>query len=174
MIRRESGLQGRRVAVACVAMVLAVAAVLSLLIGVRPVEAAGPFSQFFGTWRGTAEVRLASGQTERLRCNAYYTAKDGGAGLGLAIRCASPSNKIELRAQLANEGGAVSGHWEERTYNAAGNVTGQVAGGRLRLSIIGGGFRGSMAVSIAGGNQSVSIRTEGISLRSVSINLSRA
>ena len=55
---------------------------------------------------------------------AFYTTKDDGAGLGLAIRCASTSNKIELRATLIYSGGKISGKWEERQFNAGGSVTG--------------------------------------------------
>ena len=65
------------------------------------------------------------GNAEALKCRAYYTPKDAGASVGLAIRCASPSNKIELRATLTSAGGRVSGNWEERTFNAMGDVSGQ-------------------------------------------------
>lgn len=136
-------------------------------------RAEGPFSGLTGTWRGAALVKLQSGSSETLKCNAYYTPKGAGDELGLAIRCASASNKIELRAQLTAAGGKVSGRWEERTYNAAGDVTGQAQDGRLSLSIDGGAFKGSMNVRTSGGNQTVSIKTEGIALQGVSINLSR-
>jgi hypothetical protein len=148
---------------------------LALLLAAlaSPASADGPFAGLTGTWRGAAEVRLQSGSSEMLRCFAYYTPKGTGAELGLAIRCASASNKIELRAQLTAEAGKVSGRWEERTYNAAGDVSGQAQEGRLNLSIEGGAFKGSMAVHTTGASQSVLIKTEGIALEGVNINLSR-
>ncbi len=133
----------------------------------------GPFSGLTGTWRGAAEIRLQSGNAETLKCFAYYNPKGAGDELGLAIRCASASNKIELRAQLTAAGGKVSGRWEERTYNAAGDVTGSAHDGRLTLTIDGGAFKGSMSVRTSGTNQTVSIKTEGIALLGVNINLSR-
>jgi hypothetical protein len=148
-----------------------VALALAMLTG--PAGAEGPFAGLTGTWRGAAEVRLQSGSSETLKCFAYYTPKATGAELGLAIRCASASNKIELRAQLTAEAGKVSGRWEERTYNAAGDVSGQAQEGRLNLSIEGGAFKGSMAVRTTGASQSVSIKTEGIALQGVNISLSR-
>lgn len=151
----------------------AVVAALPLVLTASPAGAEGPFAGLTGTWKGAAEVRLQSGSSETLKCFAYYTPKGSGAELGLAIRCASASNKIELRAQLTASGGKVSGRWEERTYNAAGDVTGQAQEGRLTLSIDGGAFKGSMAVRTTGANQTVSIKTEGIALQGVSINLSR-
>lgn len=138
-----------------------------------PAAADGPFSGLVGTWRGAAKVRLQSGSSETLRCYAYYTPKETGVELGLAIRCASASNKIELRAQLQAAGSKVSGRWEERTYNAAGDVTGSAQAGRLNLSIDGGAFKGSMAVRTTGTSQTVSIKTEGIALQGVNIDLSR-
>lgn len=142
-------------------------------ISVSSASADGPFSGLTGTWRGAAQVRLQSGSSETLKCFAYYTPKGTGAELGLAIRCASASNKIELRAQLASTDGKVSGRWEERTYNAAGDVTGSAQDGRLTLNIDGGAFKGSMAVRTSGTSQTVSIKTEGIALMGVNINLSR-
>lgn len=149
------------------------AAALVLVALAVPAQAEGPFSGLSGTWRGAAEIRLQSGSSETLKCFAYYTPKPTGAELGLAIRCASASNKIELRAQLTAEAGKVSGRWEERTYNAAGDVTGQAHEGRLTLTIEGGAFKGSMAVRTNGTSQNVSIKTEGIALQGVNINLSR-
>jgi hypothetical protein len=152
------------------------AAACALVFGglpATPAAAEGPFSGLSGTWRGAAKVRLQSGGSETLKCYAYYTPKATGAELGLAIRCASASSKIELRAQLQAEGSKVSGRWEERTYNATGDVTGSVEAGRLTLSIDGGAFKGSMAVRTSGTNQTVSIKTNGIALQGVNIDLSR-
>jgi len=137
-----------------------------------PAGAESPFAGLNGSWRGNGQIRLAGGNTEALKCVAYYTPKDS-SSVGLAIRCASASNKIELRANLASNGGRISGSWEERTFNAAGEVTGQTSGNRMMLSIVGGGFSGSMSVSTSGSSQTVSITTEGIGLKGVNISLSK-
>lgn len=131
------------------------------------------FSTFNGNWTGTGQIRLDSGASEKIKCNAYYTPKEAGAALGLAIRCASASYKIELRSQLKSQGGRISGSWEERTFNAAGDVTGQASGSRISLSVAGGGMTGTMSVSASGETQAVTITTQGTGLKSVNINLSR-
>ena len=91
----------------------------------------------------------------------------------LAIRCANPSIKIDLRANLAFSNGSVSGTWEERTYNATGNVTGKASPGKLSLAIEGGGLTGRMSISFSGGSQSVSISTQGTGLKGVNLSLSK-
>ncbi len=131
-----------------------------------------PFPSLIGSWSGTGEVRLEGGKTERMQCRAYYRS-DGTAGLGLAIRCANPSAKIDLRAKLSNASGAVTGNWEERTFNAGGSVTGKATASKVELSIAGGGLNATMNVAINGASHSVNITTEGIALRGVKISMAR-
>lgn len=154
---------------------MAAAAAAGLLLGATalPAAAESPFAALSGAWSGAGQVRFTSGGTEALKCNAYYTPKDTGQSLGLAIRCASASSRIELRANLVYQGGKVTGSWEERTYNAAGDVTGEASSNKISVAIKGGGFTGSMSVGVSGGRQSVTIMTQGIGMTSVDISLSR-
>lgn len=133
-----------------------------------------PFATLNGSWSGAGQIKLEGGASESLKCRAYYTAKDDGAAMGLAIRCASASSKIELRANLTYAGGKVSGDWEERQFNAGGSVSGQASGTKINLAITGGGVNGSLTVALNGSTHSVSIQTTGIGLRAVNINLSRS
>ncbi len=137
-------------------------------------RADNPFATLNGSWSGAGQIKLEGGSSENLKCRAYYNAKDDGNGLGLAIRCASASNKIELRANLTYAGGKISGDWEERQFNAGGSVTGQASGNRISLAITGGGVNGSLTVALNGASHSVSVQTTGIGLRAVNINLSRS
>jgi hypothetical protein len=93
--------------------------------------------------------------------------------LGLALRCASAGNRIELRASLVSRGSRVSGSWEERSYNAAGTVSGVAAGSSLRLAFGGGVLSGVMVVTTNGRSQSISVRTDTSALRGVNISLRR-
>lgn len=136
-------------------------------------QGANPLSKLAGSWSGSGTIRFEGGQSERLTCRGYYTIKDGGAGIGLALRCASSSAKIDLRSLLNYQGGRVSGSWEERTFNATGGVSGRASSGNMNLAISGGGLSGSMSVSFSGSSQAVSINTSGTSLNGVSINLHR-
>jgi hypothetical protein len=139
----------------------------------RPTEAdpGNPFDVMLGTWRGSGQIQLSQGKTERLKCNAYYTG--GGSTLGMAIRCQSESSSVEIRSKLSQSGGRITGTWEERTFNAQGNASGQAANGRMTLAIS-GAVTGSMLVSYSASRQSVSISTQNIALKSVSIDLTRS
>jgi hypothetical protein len=148
------------------------AALLAVTAAVSPARAESPFEMLAGSWIGSGQIQLQNGRSEALKCRAWYTQKDAG-GLGIALRCASASNRIELRATLSQERGAIDGNWEERTFNAAGTVKGRMTPSRINLTITGGTFSGSMNVSILGARHSVSIETDGIGLKGVSINLSR-
>jgi hypothetical protein len=79
---------------------------------------------------------------------------------------------MERRSKLTSNGGALSGSWEERTYNAAGNVTGKLTEQNLKLQIV-GGVAGTMTVNYDQTKQTVAINTEGIPLKSVTVSLSR-
>jgi hypothetical protein len=133
----------------------------------------GSFEGLNGSWSGQGQIRLENGKSENLKCRAYYVPKDGDAALGLAIRCASPSNKVELRANLIAKGHNLSGTWEERVFNASGDVTGEINGNKVEISIAGGGFSGTMNVTTSGASQQVSINTQGIALKGVNIGLRR-
>lgn len=134
-------------------------------------SSADPLSHLSGSWSGAGQFKLENGRSETLRCNANYSPKRE--ALGLSLRCASASGRIELRAHLVSRGNRVSGTWEERSYNVAGNVSGIGAGNSLRLGINGGGLSGSMVVTTTGGSQSISMRTDGAALRGINIRLRR-
>jgi hypothetical protein len=145
------------------------------LFGLAPTTATAadsPFHSLAGTWNGSGTASFDGGKTESLRCKGYYTNGTGGTNLGLSIRCANASAKVELRANLNYADGNVSGDWEERTYNQSGTVTGKATSNKLNLAI-NGGIQGSMTVSVAGGNHSVNVATSGPVLKGISISMSR-
>jgi len=133
--------------------------------------APSPFDVLLGSWGGSGQITMSDGRKERLKCNAYYTG--GGSQLGMAIRCQSESSNVEIRSKLSQSGGRITGTWEERTFNAQGNASGQAANGRMTLAIS-GAVTGSMLVSYGASRQSVSISTQNIALKSVSIDLTRS
>lgn len=142
-------------------------------VSAAPSAADGPFASYAGAWRGGGNVTLSAGQTERLTCKAYYTSKDGGSGLGLALNCASAGNKIDLRATLTSAGGQVSGSWEERAFNSSGTVTGKAGTDSLKLAIA-GTLTARMSITLGGTSQSVNISTDGTGFKSLQLQLQRS
>lgn len=133
--------------------------------------AANPtFAPLLGSWGGSGTYRLQDGTSEKLKCDAYYTGS--GSQLGIAVRCSGQNNKIEMRSKLSASGTALSGSWEERTYNAEGAVTGKLSDTRLSLAIT-GIVTGSMTITYDKSRQNVAIATEGTPLKSVTVTLSR-
>ena len=151
-------------------------ALLALLMGsLQPVSATPleVFSALPGFWIGPGRIEFVGGTSEALVCKAYYATTDPTGRLSIVLRCASPSQKIELRAQLVAQGPNLTGIWEERTYNASGTVTGQATDRQITLSVDGGGFTATMLVVQDGEHQSVSIATQGVGFTKVSVSLTR-
>ena len=124
-----------------------------------------------GAWSGGGTIRYTDGSSEAIRCTAYYTG--GGSELRMAIQCQSKTNPIHIRSRLRIDGSRASGDWEERTFNASGAASGQAGGGSMSLSLSGGGFSGSMAVSFSKSRHTVNISTQGIAMSKAMITLDR-
>ncbi len=152
------------------ALVVAAAFAAPLLSYSASVSAGSPFAGFAGSWSGGGTMRLEGGRSERLKCRASYT--DRGTQLGIALRCASASNAVDMRATLTATGSRISGSWEERTFGATGGASGTVVGNRITLSIE-GLLAGTMTVTTSGNSQSVSISTQGVALQGVQVALLR-
>lgn len=152
--------------------IVAAAASVSTLASAPAIAADNPFHSLVGTWNGSGTASFEGGTTESLRCKGYYTNGSGGSNLGLSIRCANASAKVELRANLNYADGNVSGDWEERTYNQSGTISGKASASKLNLAIS-GGIQGSMNVSVGSGSHSVSVSTGGPVLKGINISMSR-
>jgi hypothetical protein len=152
-------------------LIPAFAAAALLLAPVTAADAGTPFDTLLGSWRGSGQIELDQGRRERLKCNAYYTG--GGSQLRMAILCQSESSNVQIRSALSESGGRITGTWEERTYNAQGNASDQASNGKISLAIS-GGVTGTMVVTFTSSRQSVAISTQGVALKSVSIDLTRS
>jgi len=135
-------------------------------------QAASAFTGLGGSWSGSGHIKLDSGQREAIRCSANYVTRSGGNAMGLSLRCASASGRVDLRANLEARGSRVTGTWEERSYGVSGDVSGVANGGNLRL-VFGGSLSGAMLVTTSGNSQSISVRTDTTALQGVNVSLRR-
>jgi hypothetical protein len=139
---------------------LCVALLAGFVITSAAAQSRSLFASLDGAWNGSGRVRLDNGRSERIKCKGYYNAKAGGAQLGIAIDCANAAVRINMRANLTDAAGKVSGTWEEREYNQSGNVTGSATADKLTLTFA-GGLTGTLSIAANGSTQTVSISTGG-------------
>lgn len=145
---------------------------IGLLAAWGSAEAASAFTGLGGSWSGSGFIKLENGQREAIRCSANYVTRSGGDAMGLSLRCASASGRVELRASLEARGGRVTGSWEERSYGVSGGISGVANGGNLRL-VFSGSLSGAMLVTTNGNTQSISVRTDTSALQGVNVSLRR-
>ena len=124
-----------------------------------------------GTWQGAGTMSFESGETENISCNGYYK---GAGNLSVVIRCKGTSSNFELRSKLESNGDKVSGSWEERTYNATGDLSGTASAGKLNVQFS-GSLTGSLEMSFSASSQSVSVSvgTKGAGINGVRVSLNR-
>jgi hypothetical protein len=154
-----------------------VLAAAAMLLSFSPLAHAqtgtGPFAGLAGSWAGSGTIQLSNGAAERLRCDATYSVLQGSRNLRQDLRCASDSSNFNLRTDVEAQGGAITGRWLDVGRNVQGGISGRASGGRIEAVAQGPGFSASLAISIRGNRQSVSIRSQGTELSQVSIELSR-
>lgn len=113
------------VAAAGLILLLAASALIAPVL-VTPAEAADTFSNFPGRWTGEGRIGFKDGKTENVSCRATYFVAAETNTLTQNIRCASPSGKIEVKSNVSEKDGALTGTWNELIYNMTGELTGQV------------------------------------------------
>ena len=150
---------------------LALISAASLTLCTNSAVADGSLNVLAGTWHGGGTMSFESGEAESISCNGYYK---GAGNLSVVIRCKGTSSNFELRSKLESSGDKVSGSWEERTYNATGDVSGTASAGKLNVQFS-GSLTGSLEMSFSSSSQSVSVSvgTKGAGIKGVHVNLNR-
>jgi len=135
---------------------------------------AGPFAALHGSWSGGGTIRKSNGGSERIKCRSIFEVS-GGSNLAMRLRCASDSYNIDLSANVAYQGGAFSGLWQETTRSVSGNISGQASGGGAHVQAVasGPGVTSNITVTTRGNHQSVSIITPGAEVPEVTVSQDR-
>jgi hypothetical protein len=137
---------------------------LSMTMAVAPEASAqrpGPFAHLAGNWSGGGTITTSNGGRERIRCNATYTVADGGHGVTQNLRCASDSYKFFVTSEVREEGGRISGSWQETTRSASGQLAGQANDTQIVGTVGGVGFTAGISIVTRGGSQTVKITPGG-------------
>jgi hypothetical protein len=150
---------------ACVALLAATIAM--------PAQAAGPFAPFAGSFRGGGAVVGSDGHRERISCRANGAVGSDGFELSQTIVCASDSYRLDIRARVNAEGGAVRGQWQESTRGVTGSISGRVSEGSFSGNVSGGSFSAGVSLRASGRRLSFDLRPHGGDVASVDVSLSR-
>jgi hypothetical protein len=152
----------------------ALAATLVLAAPSARAEGAGPFEILAGSWSGNGVVNTSDGLRERVRCIAKYASQNGGHSLGIDLRCASDSYKVEFTGSIVQAGDALSGTWFERTNRVGGRISGRANGNQIDVRADGDTFTALLSVKTQGSRQTFSMSSPGAKLSQFSIALNRA
>lgn len=154
------------------------AAILTLVVahaGAAHSQSRGfAFAMLSGAWSGTGSVTLSSGNVERIRCRASYEVVPSGNAFQQKLRCTSDTYDFNLQSSVVRTGAeTISGTWTEVTRNANGNISGRISGSSINANIQGPAFAASLGMTVQADRQTVSIRSQGAELSSISITLRR-
>jgi hypothetical protein len=165
----------RHVISSSIAYIVAAVCVIVLSLSPLPGYATqqGPFADLSGDWSGGGTVTLSSGSNEKIRCRATYDSQAAGNNLKLALRCASDSYNVDFRGTAINSGGNMTGNWFESTNQAAGQFFGSIKGNHIDARIEGQTFAAFFNMTTHGNRQSVSLRSPGSRVSSVTMALTR-
>jgi hypothetical protein len=157
-----------------------VAAIATLVLMGAPARAAqsetesGPFSALYGSWNGAGLIKKANGSSERIRCRSTDE-RAGTVSLRLHLRCASDSYNFDLSATVIDEGGSISGVWNEATRNANGNLQGRSSSNGRQVQVVAQGpaFTANLTLTTRGDKQTILMLSPGAEVVEVSIALDR-
>ncbi|WP_249149768.1 hypothetical protein [Bradyrhizobium liaoningense] len=140
---------------------------------VTPACAQQSFDNLAGSWSGVGSMKPKDGPPERVRCKVDYVVKSEGQSVKMDVRCASDAYKMELNANIDQNGSELSGNWFESQYRIGGKVSGQNANGFIDARIEGDKITALLAVRTKGNRQSFSMESPGAWVSQVSIDLLR-
>ncbi|MBB4367503.1 hypothetical protein GGD63_000272 [Bradyrhizobium sp. cir1] len=123
-----------------------------------------------GSWSGGGTVTLDDGSTERIRCRAKYAPI--GPTMEMSLTCASDAYKFNLAASVKAEGSAVTGSWSEASRNISGSLQGRGGGGNFEVAVSAAGFNANLALRTSGNKQTVAIRADS-QFRGANISMSK-
>jgi hypothetical protein len=130
----------------------------------------GPFAGLAGNWSGGGTATLDDGSRERIRCRAGYQV--AGPNLTMTLTCASDAYKINLGANIVDQGGQVTGTWTETSRNISGVLQGRGGGGNFQIVVSTAGFNANLSLRTTGNKQTITMRADSV-FRGADISLSK-
>jgi hypothetical protein len=168
------GIRGRAATGRRPAMLRIVSCILVVTgVGIGPARAQSNFEALAGVWSGGGMMKPADGPRERVKCKINYIPKKEGQSLKMEVRCASDAYKMNLSANIDQEGSAISGDWFESEYRQGGKVSGQSSDGLIEAKVESQTVVASLTVRTKGDRQSFEMEAPGLWVSEVQIDLVR-
>ena len=156
---------------AIIRWILRCAALLAIL------AAAPAYAQSFdsvaGSWSGGGMMKPKDEPRERVRCKAEYIPKNSGQSLKMNVRCASDAYKMELSANIDQNGNIISGNWFESEYRQGGSISGKNVNGLIEAKIESQTITALLSVQTKGNRQTFTWESPGAWVSHVSVDLVR-
>lgn len=125
-----------------------------------------------GRWVGVGKVEFRDGDTDRMKCRITYRVRDQGK-LVQNIRCRSAKRRVEIKTQLIDNDGKITGAWRDRVYEMAGRIKGRRHGNQLKISLSSLFFNAALNIMMIGRQQTIEVTPRGSSMRRMHISLAR-
>ncbi len=138
-----------------------------------PACAEQSFDSVAGSWSGSGSMKPSDGPRERVRCKVDYIVKNTGQSVKMNVRCASDAYKMDLSANIDQNGTALSGNWFESQYRQGGKVSGQNVNGLIEAKVESDTITALLTVRTKGKHQSFVMESPGAWISQVSIDLLR-
>lgn len=146
---------------------------LMTILAAVPASAQQSFDNVAGSWSGVGSMKPSDGPRERVRCKVDYIVKNAGQSVKLNLRCASDAYKMDLSANIDQNGAILSGNWFESQYRQGGKISGQNLNGLIEAKVEGDTIAALLTVRTKGNRQSFMMESPGAWVSQVSIDLVR-
>jgi hypothetical protein len=145
--------------------------ILGTAVSLAPARAQSNFEELAGAWSGGGMMKPSDGPRERVRCKINYIPKNQGQSLKMEVRCASDAYKMNLTANIDQNGSAISGDWFESEYRQGGKVSGQSSEGLIEAKVESQTVVALLTVRTKGNRQSFEMESPGLWVSEVQIDL---
>jgi len=146
---------------------------LMAVLAAAPAYAQQSFDSVAGSWSGDGMMKPSDGPRERVRCKADYVPKNNGQSVKVSLRCASDAYKMNLSANIDQNGTDLSGNWFESQYRQGGKVSGKNVNGVIEARVEGDTVTALLSVRTKGDHQTFAMESPGAWISEVSIDLVR-
>jgi hypothetical protein len=155
------------------ALLMTIPAIASACLAAAPASAQQSFDAVAGSWSGSGSMKPSDGPSERVRCKVDYVPKNAGQSVKMNVRCASDAYKMDLSANIDENGSTLSGNWFESQYRQGGSVSGQNVNGLIEAKVEGQTITALLTVRTKANRQTFVMESPGAWISQVSIDLVR-